>query len=381
MVPWLAAFAFLPGFPSQFNLIKFFVLSLAAVSWVRPQRAARVEAPLFLFAACAFVSAILGLDPQSSLLGLYRSHHAGLVQFGLCVGIFYAARDRDVRENIALLGLAYSLTSLIKYAIFPHPGLDRLAGFLGSPVYSGQFLALCGVVAASKKRWVYLAFICAALAATKSRGAWLGFAAGIALLPQCRKLLYIILPTVVLYITILTPSRVKSDGGRLLLAGTAIHDFLEAPVLGHGKTTFYHTARDKRTVEWDVVYGKNTADHSHNSVLELARSGGVVGLLSGLFLLISLIRLRWFRASIPLLAPVAIVSMLNPTCLAVKATAAYLAGSLSSRSLKIVDARALAWASLLTSAVFMATAYNFYIMSLGMNPLFGMEVGKFLRAY
>jgi O-antigen ligase len=199
----------------------------------------------------------------------------------------------------------------------PLPDYNRAYSTLGSPVYSGAFLAFCLVFAGRFDG----AVIIAGLLATVSRGAWVAAALGLAYrdwpqLTATKKRLF--LYGVAIGAMFLFSFKPPSDLGRVVLWRTALEAWLARPWLGWGPGCFYEIAERWRDPAWDEAFGIASQDHAHNLFLEALATTGIIGLAGLICLLYMLWGISCRRTRAALLS-VFVVGMINPLPLAVKA--------------------------------------------------------------
>lgn len=237
------------------------------------------------------------------------------------------------------------------------PGKWQTFGTLGNPNWTGEFLAVAGLVSlgrlselsnasttqSSARNWTRLAFILIllALVATLARGAWLAFSIGTAAFMITRRhhinarrlFKSSVLPAVLISIAglgvIALPllSRqpaidhllnVKSLRGRMWLSAVTWTMIRDAPLRGHGLGTFslqfpLYQAR-AFSQEWSTPFLANASftSYAHNDYLQLWSELGIFGLLTfGALIWILLGRGRSFSADpISLGCWAAIISLL-----------------------------------------------------------------------
>lgn len=334
-----------------YNLPKLLVLSvLLAVSagaWayavIRSGIRVRFAWPLWIalaFLGFATVSALLGVDRSSALLG--SPVRQGLISMVLLfivafLGVQLARGGREVR-TLALAvvagGVAIAALALLQVAgVFPAQWVGESARWmlargistLGNPDHLGGHLVMPMVLAAAcalgEERprvraalWGAFALVAVAWFATLTRGAWLGGALGLTLLAVAvrrggvalRRLdlgaltvsAIAVLAAVALRaepasrraVEMLDLSR-EGASGRFIIWESALSAAREHWLVGVGPDSFKYAYLPFRSAEHAVLGGSAvSADDAHNYLLMLAVTVGVPGLLLGLAFLGAVMR-------------------------------------------------------------------------------------------
>jgi O-antigen ligase/Flp pilus assembly protein TadD len=279
---------------------------------------------LFLYAAAA----ALALDQETALFGIWR-RYLGLGQMLdnallYCAAVVLLPRTRDLMR-LGVVALA-TATLVVLYMFAQRLGLDpvnyvegrNIPGTFGQPDVAGAYAAIAGATALAVALWTERVSLRAGLAAmallsfvaallTNSRGGFIGLAFGwaavlllVALWPRAgrREALAGLVGAAAVGIVgaALTPVGARflsladllgdrSAQGRLEIWGTSLRLIAQRPWLGLGPDNFgigYPAFREERSVFLTPAELQNS---THNWVLHIATSTGLLGTLAFIALL------------------------------------------------------------------------------------------------
>jgi len=296
--------------------------------------------PLFFLLVGGLFSTVASINLRTSLWGdIYR--YDGYVSLLAYAFIFYLTLDlfqSDKQADLLILALISSSVVVSLYGISQSLGYDfihwdpnlvdltRVFSTFGNPVSLSAFLTLTIPVTLGfflKTQFRYprslllasisaLSLICLVL--TRSRAAWLAIAVSLVLMlvlnpkvlrerkKHCQ-LLAVILLIFVLSITVLSgrPGEVfrqigtrlvsvakvtEAFGSRILIWKTALRMIEAKPLVGFGFDTFRLGYPKYQTPDWISTLKENaTPDKTHNDLLQVSVSQGLMGLLFYLWFL------------------------------------------------------------------------------------------------
>ena len=198
---------------------------LTNLSWLASARRTRdggpvrwpLAVPLLLFLGLSLVSALLGVDPATSLRGL-KSEWLPLVFLWACLNSLSLARAQRVVTVLLTAGAAAAIVGLSQ--TWSRGLAHRIDGTFGHYMTFSGVLLLLSLLAAAQlvfnrrvhKLWIVgvLGLLLAALALTQTRSAWLGLLAGsVPLLWSIRKRAVLALPILAVVGVLLAPQPVK----------------------------------------------------------------------------------------------------------------------------------------------------------------------------
>ncbi|MFK7919565.1 MAG: O-antigen ligase family protein [Ilumatobacter sp.] len=335
----------------QFQLPTLIVQSIAVVVGVASMLVARgpVAHRSFLalgsILAALTLSAVLSEAPRVSLLGT-PARRFGVVQWLLLAGAFVIGSvlsDPHRRKQLCRVLVATSAIVSV-YAIVQRLGFDpfdsdgaatrfRPGSSFGSATALGGYLAFVVPVTFGSllKRfadWRWLAPVLAvdvvALVMSQSRGAWIGAVlASIAVgawavrtsgepaergtvLRWSGAAVVLLAVTVVAVPGVVTRAASLADptegtaGGRLELAQMAFGAVGDRPVLGWGPDITRAAMRQQFSGDFEARYSDDRIeDRAHNSLLDVAMVGGIVGLAAVLWFVVEVARAARQRSSDP----------------------------------------------------------------------------------
>lgn len=305
-----------------------------------------LDAPLLLFLSVNAAASLLSVEPRLSL--------ENLLYLSLCVLFYYYLIDLflsgwkeiDLLGSLLLVSCAVLLLTLAELLlsykpyldllrqqwttgieVLPSPGFRRLTSVLGSSFALASYLALltplviCLATRSSAFTWgaaIWLFVVALIFPFTGARGgfvALVGALVTLLLVPgllravdnakrfqgsKFGRLVFIgggsVFISVILglglvtlaYLATLRPGTVEVRFG---LWRIATHLFLQRPLFGSGPGTFGLLANEMvATGGWEQMPGFN---HAHNAFFNLAAEAGLGGLLTGLWLLLALLRAGW----------------------------------------------------------------------------------------
>lgn len=305
------------------NVFVLATLLLAARAWKSGKLAGQpwarcLVAPLVVFAAISFLSALWSLEPSISLGKLGR-----LLVFFLVPAAAALLDDRWwPRLVVGVAGMATVLAvwGIIEYSM----GADSLQHRIQGPLshymtYSGWLLlavlVLVGQGLLGGSRWIWLlapaSLGVVALLLSYTRNAWVGLGVGLLLLAAVwRRRLLLVYPVVVLAVWALFPRAVveravsmvdlrqEANYDRLCMVASGVEMVRDHPWLGVGPDMvkrLYPLYRRDDAPRWRVP-------HLHNNALQIAAERGLPALGVYLWLLVAFFTRTW--RSLPSLAGV-----------------------------------------------------------------------------
>lgn len=358
-LPFLVPLIFIPLFPNEYELPKFFffvlsiqLLLLFSVSRIASHFAHLVQDRIViisgLFCLILFLADILGLDQRISLIGS-NSRYQG---FMLALSLFeyiVLLRTYSLRKEFLIkssLPFAYASTLVLSIITlsqqFMHTILHvlipiyngRIVATLGNPNFLGSILAIQLLFLllhgpTSKKRKVVLlhlalhVLVWLALIVTQSQSAILGLLLGYSLYvfiktPSLYKKICLLIP--IIAVSIITLYSVRSNfsiwDNQLRIWPVALEKIIDRPLLGYGQENFQLIFPEK------LHY---VVDSAHNILLEIALAGGIPLLIIFTLLIItSLLKHPW---QVRILILVALfIAQFNPASISLLVFLWYLIG-------------------------------------------------------
>jgi O-antigen ligase len=239
------------------------------------------------------------------------------------------------------------------------PGVDRILGTQGSPLYLGACLAVVVVCAAylmkrgSRLGAAAMAPAVLALAYTQTRGAMLAAVVG------CMVAWRWWLPLALAPLALAARSAPVADAARWEVWRMAWQVFQDHPLIGYGPGNFYLAFRKYHTWEMVSTTGNSmfTQWHAHNDVLHVLAVGGLAGMAAYGYAWWRCVKataraegdVRWLLAG--LLACYFVVSKFNPVAMSAVMVVALVLGAATARASADVDRAPGAICGLLVLAV------------------------------
>lgn len=299
--------------------------------------------PVFLFFAAGIISTIFSIDKASSLLGAYKRHE-GLITLGCYTLLYFATLNFfDRKSSRSLAGVFLTVASITSlYGILQYFGIDfvqielgtgaditRSFATFGNPVFLAAFLVMALPLSlalfseSQKKEDKYLYGIATVLIAfgllfTASRGGWIGGFFGFAFLlifgfkyipPENRKLLirtgaiFAIILLVILMVKLpgkaeplyarvlsILQASTGTAGTRLLMWEGSLKMIAARPLTGYGLETLKLVMPKYVSTKFYLLEAARL-DKTHNELLQIAATMGILGLAAYLFMIFTFFKL------------------------------------------------------------------------------------------
>lgn len=311
---------YLPQIPGAYMSPKFLCISAGAAYglWFGLPRAPGALRPAIVaVAASAFLSSVNADSPALSLCGYSNSFSGGFAGVLLMWLCYEAARSTE-QESSGLLAVGAGATAgaavLQKYLgwlLVTELPMGRAYGFAGSPPFLGCMLALAAPFL-GKRNLALSLLVGLAVVLSGSRAGIAGYSAAMAVYLLSPKNAAIAAGAGLAAGVALTAHRLGSDSMRVDTWLTAIKAFWARPLLGWGMDGFadaFMLLRDPFTWGAQSAHGMESA---HNVVLDIAVSGGVLGLVAWAFLFFQVWKQKFPRPVVAATAGVLTYGLFNP---------------------------------------------------------------------
>ncbi len=313
----------------------------------RSTYSAAAQKQAFLFLGVCAVSWIFAENHWIGLVGSPRAPYYGLIEVAFVVLAYYAAAGLKDNPRPVLIWAGVGLGILaIAQASTGHSFLNqplqqgRASGIRYSPVMFAASMIPCAICAWNEFRersflgihWKSLlafALIVAGIVSSQAKGAMLALSVALWVYETdgVRRWVGVAVSVAALWVYMLKVPSVNNLE-RLELLRISWSAFLERPLLGWGPDNFLLVMLKNRTVEYSRIVGslRLAQASAHNDIAQVAATLGLVGLVSYLYLLWSLVRSSRSLMSLSVIVAMWFQAQVNPLPVDVLVIAAVLVG-------------------------------------------------------